>query len=61
MVTDSYDTGLGKFQLRHGNSTILSSGGKDDADNHIFTYLVFRQNVSSKVPIFIPVNHDYDL
>ena len=61
MVTDPYNTGAGKFQLRHGNSVILNSAGNDDSDNHIFTYLVFRQNLSSKIPVFIPVNHDYDL
>ena len=61
VVTDPWNTGVGKFQLRHGTSAVLSSAGKDDADNHIFTYLVFRQNALSKTPIFIPINHDYDL
>ena len=61
LVTDPWNTGAGKFQLRHGNSIILSSAGKDDADDHIYTYLVFRQTVSSKTPIFIPINHDKDL
>lgn len=61
IVTNPWDTGAGKFQLRHSSSVILSSNGHDDDDNHIFTYLLFRQNTTSKVPVFIPIKHDYDL
>jgi hypothetical protein len=61
LVADSKNTGAGKFQIRHGNNTILSSAGKDDSDNHIYTYLVFRQNSTSKTPIFIPISHDENL
>ena len=61
LVADAKDTGAGKFQLRHEDTVILSSAGKDDADNHIYTYLVFRQNAISKTPIFIPVSHDKHL
>ena len=61
VVTDSFNTGSGKFQLRHGQSPVFSSAGKDDADNHVYTYLVFRQTPTSKTPIFVPVNYDKDL
>lgn len=61
LVADSKETGAGKFQIRHGNNTIFSSAGKDDSDNHIYTYLVFRQNSTSKTPIFIPISNDENL
>ena len=61
LTTDVIDTFAGKFQLRHGNNVILSSAGKDDAHNHIYTYLVFRQNSTSKTPIFVPITHDKKL
>jgi hypothetical protein len=61
LTTDVMDTFKGKFQLRHGNNIILSSAGKDDADNHIYTYLVFRQSPTSKTPIFIPISRDKSL
>jgi hypothetical protein len=61
LTTDVRDTFAGKFQLRHGNNVILSSAGEDDAHNHIYTYLVFRQSLTSKTPIFIPITHDKKL
>ena len=59
LVADSKNTGAGKFQLRHENTVILSSKGDDSGV--IYTYLVFRQNSTSKTPIFIPVSHDKNL
>ena len=59
LVADSKNTGAGKFQLRHENTVILSSKGNDRGV--IYTYLVFRQNSTSKTPIFIPISHDENL
>ena len=59
LVADSKNTGAGKFQIRHGNNAILSSKGNDSSV--IYTYLVFRQNSTSKTPIFIPISNDENL